>query len=112
MGNLSFETSEGELRTLFSEVGEVVEVFLPTDRATGRPRGFAFIEFAVEAAAEKAIERFDGYRLNNRELRVNEAQERQKPTFDSGPPSGRGRGPRGSKSKGSRRNVRSKKRGF
>jgi len=100
-------------------VGDVVEVFLPTDRATGRPRGFAFVEFADESAAYEAIEKLNGHELNGRSLRVTEAQERR----PSGPPRmpqqfddrgdfddrGGGFGKR-SKPKGSRRNMRGRKR--
>ncbi len=78
VGNLSYSTSEGTLRSLFSEVGEVTDVFLPTDRETGRMRGFGFVEMANESDAADAIRRFDGYTLDNRQLRVNEAQD--KPT--------------------------------
>lgn len=114
IGNLSFETTQGELQTIFAEVGEILDVFMPTDRASGRPRGFAFIEFGDGSSAAKAIERFDGFNLNKRDIRVSEAQERQRPSFESGPPGGRppGPGPRGAKPKGSRRNIRGKKRGF
>ena len=86
-------------------------MFLPTDRDSGRPRGFAFVEFADGLAAAAAAQRFDGYELDGRNIRVNEAQEksRQSPGFSSGgprmaPPS------RIPKSKGSRRNLRARKR--
>ena len=76
VGNLAYRTSEDQLRQLFGEVGEVTDVFLPTDRETGRPRGFGFVELADDSAATEAIRRFDGYTLDGRQLRVNEAQER------------------------------------
>lgn len=76
VGNLSYRTSEDALRRLFAEVGEVTDVFLPTDRETGRPRGFGFVELADEDSAREAIRRFDGYTLDERQLRVNEAQEK------------------------------------
>lgn len=96
----------------------MVEVFIPTDRASGRPRGFAFVEYTEESAAAKAIEELDGEELGGRQLRVTEAQERpprRPPSFSGGdfPPfasGGGGGGDRRSKPKGSRRNIRGKKR--
>lgn len=88
-----------------------MEVFLPADRATGRPRGFAFVEFADDEGAARAIEEFDGHELAGRNLRVNAAEARPpRPSFDNGPPPrGRDQG-RPSRPKGSRRNARRKKR--
>jgi RNA recognition motif-containing protein len=113
VGNLEFSTSQDDLMELFSQAGTVTEVFLPTDRATGRPRGFAFVEFADPEAAEAAIERFDGYELGGRPLRVNSAEERR--PFAGGQGGGHGGGggggrPTKSRPKGSRRNARAKKR--
>ncbi len=88
----------------------MVEVFLPTDRDTGRPRGFAFVQYEDTSAAEAAIEKFDGYELDGRNLRVNEAQEKRSAPrgfSDGGPPPSFGGPPR---SKGSRRNLRGRKR--
>ena len=150
VGNLDFNTSKTEVQTLFSEVGEIRDVFLPTDRESGRPRGFAFVEFANDADAAKAIERFNGYQLSGRALRVNAADDRPRgagrPGGGGGGFAGRGGGgggggygggggggyggggggdytggsgggggdfyggDRGSKPKGSRRNIRGKKR--
>ncbi|HEY2091601.1 MAG TPA: RNA-binding protein [Thermoanaerobaculia bacterium] len=76
VGNLDFNTTKTEVQTLFSEVGEIRDVFLPTDRESGRPRGFAFVEFANDADAAKAIEKFNGYQLSGRALRVNAADDR------------------------------------
>ena len=119
MGNLNFRTMQDEIRSLFSEVGEVVDVFLPSDRETGRPRGFAFVEFSDEASARAAIQRFDGYELGGRNLRVNAAEaQRPRPqgnrSFGGGgggepPPMPFAFAPSG-KSKGSRRNLRARKR--
>ena len=121
VGNLNFRTTSDQLATLFSEVGQVVEVFLPSDRNTGRPRGFAFVEYSNEAGAAAAIEKFDGHELDGRPLRVNEAQERPRrpppmggprPFSDRGGQGGGGHGggrPPG-RPKGSRRNLRGKKR--
>ncbi len=87
---------------------------MPADRQTGRPRGFAFVEFTEAAAAAEAIERFDGYQLEGRSLRVSAAEERPRrsPNYSDTGPSAKPRGPRGSKPKGSRRNLRSRKRGL
>ena len=112
VGNLSFDTTQPDLEKMFGEVGELVEVFLPTDRTTGRPRGFAFVEFANEAAAEAAIGRFNDAEVNGRKLRVSRAEERvRQPRIDfASPPSlGWGREER-AKPKGSRRGLRARKR--
>jgi len=111
---LSYDTTQEDLERLFSEVGHVTEVALPLDRITGRARGFGFVEFNEEVAAAEAVERFDGHQLNGRSLRVSQAEERQRrsPNYSDGGPSRKPRGARGSKPKGSRRNLRAKKRGF
>lgn len=115
VGNLDFNTSRDEVQSLFSQVGTVRDVFLPTDRDTGRPRGFAFVEFESEEDAQKAIERFNGYELSGRALRVNAADDRPRGgpggqrSFGGGYGGGGDRFPPG-KSKGSRRNIRGKKR--
>lgn len=121
VGNLSDYTTQGDLQALFAEVGEVVEVFLPTDRATGRPRGFAFIEFGDDAQAAAAIEKFEGHELEGRKIRVTEAEDRRAggPGGFSGGAGGGGGGGGGfrppaaknrPKPKGSRRNLRGRKR--
>lgn len=112
VGNLDFKTQQHEVEELFSQAGSVREVFLPSDRATGRPRGFAFVDFESEEEAEKAIEMFDGHELSGRALRVNPAQDRP-PRPVGRPPGGHGGGGDrfgGGKPKGSRRNVRARKR--
>lgn len=76
IGNLSYNTDDAALRQLFSQAGNVIDIHLPTDRETGRPRGFGFVEMADGAAAKAAISQFDGYTLDDRQLRVNEAQEK------------------------------------
>ena len=76
VGNLSFETTTAELQAAFAEAGPVVEVFIPTDRATGRPRGFAFVELESDEVMEAAIKQLDGFELKGRRLRVNKAEER------------------------------------
>lgn len=116
VGNLEFKTTQREVEELFSQAGSIREVFLPADRATGRPRGFAFVEFSDEAGARAAIQRFDGYELDGRNLRVNEAEaQRPRPQANrffaaaEPPPMPFAFAP-GGKSKGSRRNLRARKR--
>jgi cold-inducible RNA-binding protein len=151
VGNLNFNTSRDELETLFAQVGKPRDVFMPTERETGRPRGFAFVEFETDDEASQAIERFNGYELGGRALRVNRAEERPRGGaggggyggggggyggggggrdfgggggggFGGGGGGGRGGGGGGDrfggggggggKNKGSRRNIRAKKRGL
>lgn len=76
VGNLPFSASEDEVRQVFEQHGEVISCVLPTDRETGRPRGFGFVEME-DADAKKAIAALDGYSLGGRSLRVNEAQPRE-----------------------------------
>jgi len=76
VGNLSYDTTEAELREHFSAVGSPSYVYLPTDRETGRPRGFAFVEFADQAQADEAIRRFNNQLFKGRPLAVNEARTR------------------------------------
>ena len=90
VGNLSYDTSEAGLRTLFETHGDVVSVALITDRETGRPRGFAFVEMTEKRDAETAISQLNGAEINGRALNVNEA--RPKPTGGSGFGGGRGAG--------------------
>ena len=145
VGNLNFKTTREEVESLFTQVGKPRDVFLPTERETGRPRGFAFVEFETEEEAKSAIERFNGYEMGGRALRVNLAEDR--PRGGGGGGGGRGfgggggggyggggyggggggydkdsggggdwggggggYGGGGGKSKGSRRNIRAKKR--
>lgn len=75
VGNLPFSAQEDEIRNLFSTYGEVLSVALISDRETGRPRGFGFVEMN-ESGARSAIEALDGKDFQGRNLRVNEAQER------------------------------------
>lgn len=76
VGNLSYQTTESELQELFAEAGEIVSVTLITDRDTGRSRGFGFVEFATEAEAQEAKQRFNGHEFGGRNLKVDEARER------------------------------------
>ncbi len=75
VGNLPFTATEAEVRTLFSEHGTVESVSLPTDRETGRPRGFGFVEMS-QADSARAIQNLNGKELGGRPLRVNEAQDK------------------------------------
>jgi RNA recognition motif-containing protein len=75
VGNLPFSATESEIRDLFAQHGTVDSVALPTDRETGRPRGFGFVEMP-QADAQKAMEALNGFNMGGRPLRVNEAQDR------------------------------------
>jgi RNA recognition motif-containing protein len=77
VGNLPFSVDESTLRSLFEQnERKVEEVKLITDRDTGRPRGFGFVEMGSSEDADKAIRELDGYQLEGRALKVNEARER------------------------------------
>ena len=89
VGNLPFSANESEVRALFAQHGTVESVSLPTDRETGRPRGFGFVEMS-QADAARAIQSLNGYSMNGRPLRVNEAQD--KPRSGGGRPGGGGGG--------------------
>ena len=86
VGNMSFQTSESELRELFAPFGQVTRVHLAMDRETGRARGFAFVEMPNDAEATQAMAALDGKEVGGRNLKVNEAR----PKGEGGPP----RGPR------------------
>ena len=86
VGNMSFQTSESELRELFAPFGQVTRVHMAMDRETGRARGFAFVEMPNDAEAAAAMTALDGKEVGGRNLKVNEAR----PKGESGPP----RGPR------------------
>jgi RNA recognition motif-containing protein len=81
VGNLAYSTTEADLRTYFSSVAPPSQVVLPVDRETGRPRGFAFVEFPERAQAEAAIQKFNGQVFAGRPLAVSEARARE----DRGP---------------------------
>jgi cleavage stimulation factor subunit 2 len=70
VGNLSYNTTEESLKEVFSRVGEVINIRICTDRETGRPKGYAFIEYADAATALSAIRNLDGADFNSRKLRV------------------------------------------
>ncbi len=76
VGNLSFDVTKDELVEAFGAVGKVVDAKVPTDRETGRPRGFAFVEFESDEAAERCIQQMNGRDLKGRAIRVNAAEDR------------------------------------
>src|SRR5262245_33767204 len=91
IGNLPYGASEADLRAHLSAVAEPSHVAMPVDRETGRPRGFAFVEFADRSVAEEVIKKFDAQPFQGRPLAVSEARARE----DRGPrPPGQGFGPR------------------
>ncbi|MGK7899352.1 MAG: RNA recognition motif domain-containing protein [Xenococcus sp. (in: cyanobacteria)] len=77
IGNLSYDVNKEDLNEVFGEYGTVKRVHIPTDRETGRVRGFAFVEMESEADEEKAIEALDGAEWMDRELKVNKAKPRE-----------------------------------
>lgn len=74
VGNLAFDATDTDLRELFSAAGDVSQVRIPTDRETGKPRGFAFVDFAERAHADEAVRRFNQHVFKDRALAVNEAR--------------------------------------
>jgi RNA recognition motif-containing protein len=84
VGNLSNETTETQLQTFFSEAGEVTSAKIITDRQTGQPRGFGFVEMETKLEGEKAISMLNGRDLDGRPLTVNEAKPQQKGGFGGG----------------------------
>ncbi|MFL7811701.1 MAG: RNA recognition motif domain-containing protein [Anaerolineae bacterium] len=104
VGNMSYDTTEDTLRELFEAFGDVVSVNVITDRATGRPRGFAFVEMASDGAAQEAISELDGRSVDGRTLKVNEAKPRE-------PRSGGGGGGRSGGGRGGDRGGGSRGRG-
>ncbi|HEY9642216.1 MAG TPA: RNA-binding protein [Coleofasciculaceae cyanobacterium] len=77
IGNLSFQATEEDLKEVFAEYGKVSRVSLPTDRETGRKRGFAFVEMEEDAQEDQAIAELDGAEWLGREIRVNKAKPRE-----------------------------------
>ena len=77
VGNLSYSTTQSHLQEMFQAYGEVTSVNVITDRDTGRPRGFAFVEMATEQAANAAIAALNGKEVDGRALNVNEAKPRE-----------------------------------
>jgi len=77
VGNLSYATTEDELRTLFAQAGNVKSVAVIMDRDTGRSKGFGFIEYETQVEAQNAISKFNGHQLGDRQLNVNLARPRE-----------------------------------
>jgi RNA recognition motif-containing protein len=93
VGNLPFDTGEADLEELFARAGAVESVRVVRDMATGRARGFAFVEMGSDADAQKAIEEFHEHQLGGRTLTVNEARPKPEGGFGgAGGGPGRGRG--------------------
>lgn len=78
VGNLAYSATQEDITEVFSEYGAVSRVTVPTDRETGRPRGFAFVEMEQESDEDAAIEALDGAEWMGRELRVNKARPKEK----------------------------------
>lgn len=78
VGNISFKMTEDDLRELFEQTGKVVSVAIPTDRDTGRKRGFAFVEMENMDEAQAAIEQFNGKTIDGREIVVNQSRPRER----------------------------------
>ena len=76
VGNLSYDVTQEDLTQVFAEYGTVKRVTLPTDRETGRPRGFAFVEMETDAEENTAIDELDGAEWMGRDMRVNKARPR------------------------------------
>lgn len=89
VGNLSFHTTENELRSLFEPFGQITRIHIATDRETGRSRGFAFVEMSNDEEASRAMSALDGKEFDGRTIKVNEARPR---TEGGGQRSGGGRG--------------------
>ena len=85
VGNLPFTATQTELRELFSPYGEVTDIHLPTDRDTGRPRGFAFVSMSSDTAMNEAIKGLHDKEWNGRKLAINEARPREERTFAGAP---------------------------
>ncbi len=90
VGNLSFQTTQDDLNSIFSQYGAVERVNVVTDRATGQPRGFAFVEMSSRSEAESAISALNGTDLHGRTLNVNEARPKTEGPRGSGNRSGGG----------------------
>ncbi|QQE63378.1 RNA-binding protein [Leptolyngbya sp. BL0902] len=84
VGNLSFDATQADISEIFAEYGSVSRVSLPTDRETGRPRGFAFVEMGSEAEEDAAISALDGAEWMGRDLKVNKARPRESRPADGG----------------------------
>ena len=106
VGNLSFSTTKETLESLFGAHGVVTDIHLPTDRETGRPRGFAFVTMDSREAMESAIKELDGSNVDGRPIKVNEAQPQSERGGGYGGGRGNDRGGRGGYGGGGRGNDR------
>lgn len=77
VGNLSYEATQDDLKEVFSEYGSVKKVYVPTDRETGRPRGFAFVDLSTDSEEENAIAELDGAEWMGRTMKINKARPRE-----------------------------------
>ncbi len=106
VGNMSFKTSEDELRSAFGQFGNVTDVYVAMDKMTGRPRGFAFVTMGSPEEAKAATEKMNGTDLGGRQLTVNEARPKEEGagrSFGGGGGGGGGRGFGGGGGGGERR---------
>ncbi|OGW01868.1 MAG: RNA-binding protein [Nitrospinae bacterium RIFCSPLOWO2_01_FULL_39_10] len=98
VGNISYQTTEDDLNTLFSQAGNIESVKIINDQYSGRSKGFGFVEFSTQEEADKAVSMFNGYALGERKLIVNEARpqapKRSGGGFGGGGGGGGGRGRR------------------
>jgi len=90
VGNMSFKTSEDELRSAFAQFGTVADVYVAMDKISGRPRGFAFVTMGTPEEAKLAAEKLNGTDLGGRALTVNEARPKEEGAGRSGGGGGRG----------------------
>ena len=81
VGNMPFRMTQDELHDLFAQAGGVASVHVPTDRETGRPRGFGFVEMDDPTSKDQAIQMFNGYSVSGRSLVVNEARPREQRSY-------------------------------
>jgi RNA recognition motif-containing protein len=84
VGNLSYETTETDLQTMFSEIGPIVSAVVITDKMSGRSKGFGFVEMETEDGAREAIEKLNNKEVNQRTITVNEARPPRERSFGGG----------------------------
>jgi len=102
VGNMTFQTTEADLRTLFEPFGQVARVHIAIDRETRRSRGFGFVEMPNDAEAEQAMQALDGKDFGGRVIKVNEARPRESSGGPRGPRGGGPGGDRGGRGGGGR----------
>lgn len=100
VGNLSFQTTESDLRALFEPFGQIERVHIATDRETGQARGFAFVEMANDEEAKKAMASLDGKEVSGRNVKVNEARPKERSGSGGNHGRGGGRGSGGGRDSG------------